>query len=253
MTYDTKYLATVKKLMKSLQASNPGAYKAAVDFIQSRMGDNAVFSAEDFARKRIANANKAPAAEAPAMSREERMAQVAAKQKSDFDAIQKAEFDRKNPHNITSIWVKSVKVVPNDESKSKADIEITYKDGHKEDLEFDVGTTGTTGGFENADRLYKELKRNMSASGKKFDDIDVRISMVRVAFSDPLIKWSYGPSKVSDSKWAFGKEVKAYRQKPEAKKAEQEAKSRYAVYRNGNTTIYRTEGEDEELEEASSA
>ena len=192
-----------------------------------------------------------PDTTAVTQSRDELMKSVADKRKADIaDLSPKAKEQQ-----IKTIWVKSLNIDKTNDDKSVAKLEIEYADGKKEDVDFNIGTSGTAGGFENADRLYKELKKNMKMpKGVAASDEDIRLSMVRVAFNDWRIKWLYGKSKATDGVWAFSRESKRMSSDPIVKRerkawVDKDEKNRAVVYRSGSTTIYRTEGEEDKLDE----
>ena len=193
-----------------------------------------------------------PDTTATTQSRDDLMKSVADKRKSDIaDLSPKAKKQQ-----IKTIWVKSLNIDKTNDDKSVAKLEIEYVDGKKEDVDFNIGTSGTAGGFENADRLYKELKKNMKMpKGVAASDEDIRLSMVRVAFNDWRIKWLYGKNKATDGVWAFSRESKRMSSDPIVKRerkawVDKDEKNRAVVYRSGSTTIYRTEGEEDRLDEA---
>lgn len=221
---DDKYISKVTELLEPLKKSDPAAYSAAIRKVNMFKGKQLV-APEAFAARRL---NAAPAkASEPQKSREEIMKDVAAKNKAVVPSDVKEQM-------IKSIWVKDLHIDSHDESKSIAKLEIVNIDGSTEDVDFNIGTTKSGGNFVNADALYKELKRNLSYSRSNVTDQDVRLSMVHVAFNDGRIQWFYGKSKAPASEWVFSKEQKKLANSPIAKK-EQKA----AIYKSGNTTIYR--------------
>jgi len=237
VTVDDKYIAKATKLLADLQKKDPQAYKLAMDKLQRNKGHQLV-DVDTFVSNRY-NAAQVPQPKMTDVSRDDMMQSVADKNKSI------APSDEPSEQPIKEIWVKSLDVNENDDTKSVAKLELTYSDGSKEDVDFSIGTSGTQGGYEQADRLYKELKKSMPGA----DDLDVRLSMVRVAFNDYRIKWSYGPSKTTDKTWSFAAKANNTYKNPAVKRAKKSwldasKKNQAIVYQSGNTKIYKTEAED---------
>ena len=229
---DDSYISRVTELLAPLKKTDPKAYEQAIKKVNMFKGKQLI-SPDAFAAKRL---NAAPADSAPVqLSRDELMKSVADKNKQNTP-------DNVKKQMIKSIWVKDIHVDQHDESKSVATLEIVDMDDQTEETDFDIGTTKAGGNFVNADSLYKELKRNLSYSKKsKVTDQDVRLSMIHVAFNDGRIIWFYGKNKAPASEWVFSGEQKKLANSPIAKK-----QPKAAVYKSGNTTIYRV-GEDEKV------
>lgn len=136
-----------------------------------------------------------------------------------------AKAAERNKQEIKSIWIKSLDINLDDETKSTAQLQITYSDGKVEDVDFPIGTTGEGSQFAKGDKIagyvipgekysqgdasYKaalqNLKRAFAKYGIEPTDEDVRISLIRQAFNDWRIKWMYGPEKKDDPFTAFSR------------------------------------------------
>lgn len=233
---DDNYIAKVTKLLAPLKVSDPEEYEFALKKVNAFKGKSLV-SPEEFAAKRL----NAVAPETTAQpSRDELMKTVADKNKS----LAPSEI---KDQTIESIWVKDIHIDPVHDEKSVAKLEIVYTDGKSEQVDFDIGTTGASGNWVEADALYKELKKNLKQYSKlaKVTDQDVRLSMIHVAFNDSRIKWFYGKNKAPATEWVFSGEQKRLANSPTAKKASKTA-GKALVYKNGSTSIYRM-GEDEKV------
>lgn len=149
----------------------------------------------------------------------------------------------KTKQNIKSIWVKDFKFGQDKDTKDYAILEITYMDGSKEEIKFDVSAQNNKD-FIQSDQLFKELKKavdsNFKKKGIKPSEEDYRLSLVRVAFNDWRIKWYYGKDKKTDSIWAFAKELPKAASTSVAKKARANNNAvddGVIIYKSGNTTI----------------
>lgn len=209
---DNAYITAAKKYLKPLHKINKRAYDLAVTYLINKTGTRLAVTPEQFADARIQRAQTSTDTtdNLPKDPRERSFAiakDMAAKKQAEFDKLQKDEFDRKHPNNIKSIWVKSMKINSAHEDKSEAQLLITYRNGKTEDIPWSIQTTGIAGDIENTDKQYKMVRRNLKQSGKPYTDFDVRLALIRVQFSEPSIKWFYGPLKASDQSWAFTKEA----------------------------------------------
>jgi hypothetical protein len=106
------------------------------------------------------------------------------------------------------------------------------------------------------DKYYKIVYRNLKSDGRfeKVTPFDVIVSMYHIAFGDPRIKWLYGPNKQTQKDWLHAptmeKAARTWAKSPMVKTAEKKWLKQIdptgaIVYRNGNTTIYKTESLDE--------
>ena len=193
---------------------------------------------------------------------------IAAKRQAEVDAEKAKKLEQK----IKSIWIKDICIDTQNENNSHAPLEITYTDGKVEDFNFPIGTTGSDTAFKGdkeyneyavageryrqGDASYKQTLQNLKRAFARYHleptDEDVRIAGIRNAFNDYRIKWYYGKDKKDDPMFAFSRteaDAKVDNAKGISKLAfGQQKKARedrgYAIYKNGNTTIYKTEAED---------
>lgn len=117
---------------------------------------------------------------------------IAAKRNAEA-AAKAAEHSKQE---IKSIWIKSLDIHQDDETKSVAKLQITYTNGEFEDVDFPIGTTGSGSQFAKGDKIagyvipgekysqgdasYKaalqNLKRAFAKYGIEPTDEDVRVS-----------------------------------------------------------------------------
>lgn len=122
--------------------------------------------------------------------------------KADYEREQAEQQAARNAQRIRSIWIKRFYDDPVKHEKF-AELELEFMDGSKEPQEFPVTT-------DELDKTFKVLKQNLNraAKGHPVADEDVFVSSIRVAFSDPRIKYFLGAAKTPDQKWWFKDEVK---------------------------------------------
>lgn len=247
VTVDDKYVDDALAGLASLQQTNPSAYKAAETYLERNFGRQLV-PVEDFVNRRLSLANAQPPAddEASAAARDDMMKNVA-NSWSDFKKSQEDALAAKNAEQpISTIWIKNIYT---EGTKQFAEIEITYSDGVKDTEVQDVTLTPD-------DKYYKIVYRNLKSDGRfeKVTPFDVIVSMYHIAFGDPRIKWLYGPNKQTQKDWLHAptmeKAARTWAKSPMVKTAEKKWLKQIdptgaIVYRNGNTTIYKTESLDE--------
>lgn len=102
---------------------------------------------------------------------------------------------------VKSIWIKNIRNSPDNQARI-ADIEIEYKTGEKENIEFDVTPDPT-------DKYYKRVAQSLRAvaKGHTITNDDIALSLVRINFNDPSIRWFYGKNKATDKKWWLDDEI----------------------------------------------
>jgi len=196
------------------------------------------------------------------------------KERAEADKKRREEEEaKKREQKIKSIWVKELHINPANTGKDYADLELTMMDGSVEPFQYSIATTGIPGKWTGdaddfsknrnggndhfvagdaykagLDPMYKAILANLkrSPSFRKYGieptDTDVRISMIRVGFNDWRIQWFYGKDKISDSLWAFGREMPKVEENPVVRKAVAKSDSASrgrAIFTSGNTKIYK--------------
>ena len=244
VTVDDKYVEDALAGLASLQQTNPSAYKAAETYLERNFGRQLV-PVEDFVNRRLSLANTKSSAkvEAPVTTRDDMMKNVA-NSWSEFKKSEEDALAAKNAEQpISTIWIKNIYT---EGTKQFAEIELTYSNGEKDTEVQDVTD----------DKYYKIVYRNLKSGGRseKVTPFDVIISMYYIAFGDTRIKWLYGPNKNTWEDWLHAptmeKAARTWAKSPFVKSAEKKWLKQIdptgaIVYRNGNTTIYKTESVDE--------
>lgn len=204
------------------------------------------------------------------------------KHAEDRNAAIAADKAEKTPVKVKQVWVKSFVIDDNDDTKSHADVQITYADGTANDTTMSMATTKSGNAFKRpeethgyfipgqyykqGDEIYREYKHSILRGqgktpmglpeGERIKDEDIRLSMLKYGFPAD-VKWVYGKDRMSTPWYAFdyrtapAPEAAEYLQKAERKswmELEKAGRSR-PVYSYRNTKIYRIH-EDENDEGA---
>lgn len=247
VTVDDKYVKDALAGLAELRHANPSAYNAAKTYLERNYGRQIV-PVEDFVNRRLSLANAAHSTDdvSTTATRDDLMKGIA-NSWSDFKKSEEDAIAAKNAEQtIESIWIKDIY---NEGTKQFAEIELTYTTGEK-DVEVQDVTLTTE------DKYYKIVYQNLKSAGRfeKVTPFDVIISMYHIAFCDPRIKWLYGPNKQTQKDWLHAptveKAARTWAKSPTIKSAEKKWLKQIdptgaVVYKNGNTTIYKTESLDE--------
>lgn len=250
-TVDNNYIQTALNGLSVLKDTDPYAYKAAQTYLNNNFGRRLI-PVEEFIKNRLKLANvpltsHKPTAQTTAQTRDELMKSVA-NSWQDFKKQQDIETTKQKDQFIKSIWIKDIKKIHND--NYKVSIEYTDVQGHKSNEEEEFL-------YDTSDKYIKDIINSLRR-GRNFDKItpfDVIIAAYHIACNDDnRIIWFYGPNKQTQKDWlhapAMEKAACTLAKSPIVKTAKKKWLKQIdptgaVVYRNGNTTIYKTESIDE--------